>query len=98
MSCLGLRPPFQEQRDFRFTPDQRREASWLRHLQATGSPALTEHVIEAPGLGDPPQGVYSQVPALKIPLHQAVRRITNDNGIGRSQPLDSGGNIRGLTQ
>src|SRR4029453_15979463 len=52
MPCLGLLPPFQEQRDFRLPTDQRSESSWLSNIKATGGPTLTEHVVESHGLGD----------------------------------------------
>ena len=83
MSCLGLLPPFQEQRDFRLPTDQWGKSSWLRYIKATGGTALPEHVVEAHDLGDPTQSVCSQVLTRKIALHYAVRRVTDGHRIGR---------------
>ena len=41
MSCLGLLPPFQQERDFRLSTDQGCESSWLSNIKATGGTALT---------------------------------------------------------
>lgn len=51
-------------------------------------------------LGDRYQqrGVHSPVLALIIPLGQAIRRVTDSNRLGRSQPLYSGGHIWCLAQ
>ena len=94
MSYLRLLPPFQEERDFGCSTDERCESPGLRHLQATGGPTLTEDLIHTHGLGDAAQGVCSQVLALKIPLHQAICRVTDGHGIGRRQSLYPGGNVR----
>src|SRR5262249_16484219 len=98
MPSFHLCPTLLEERDFRFATDQRREASGLSHLKATGGPTLTKHVVEAHGLGNAPQGVCSQVLTREIALHQAIRRVTDGHRIGRSQPLDSGSDIWRLPQ
>jgi hypothetical protein len=54
-----LLPPFQEEGDFGFSPNEWGESSGLSHIKATGGTTLTEHVIDAPGLGDAPQGLGS---------------------------------------
>src|SRR5882724_5745244 len=68
MSCLGLLPPFKEQRNFRLPTNQRRESSWLSHIKATGGTTLAEHVIDAHGLGNATQGLCSQVLTREIAL------------------------------
>jgi hypothetical protein len=53
MSCLGLLPPFKEQRDFRFTTDQRREASWLSNIETPPSATFLEDAVHVDGLSYP---------------------------------------------
>src|SRR5262249_36190411 len=98
MSCFGLVPPFMEEGDFGFSPDQWGEPSWLSNIQATGGPTLTEHVVEVHGLGDAPQCLGTQVLTGEIALHEAIGRVTDGNRIGLRQALDAGGNIRGLAE
>src|SRR6266851_2240359 len=98
MPCLRLLPPFQEEGDFGFSPDQWYESSGLSHIKATGGTTLPEHLVQSHGLGDTTQDLCSHVLALKIPLHQAIRHFADGNGIGRSEPLYSGGNIGCFTE
>jgi len=67
--CFGLLPAFYQESDFGFATDQGCEASGLSHLKATGGATLTEHVVEAHGLGDATQDVCSQVLTREIALH-----------------------------
>src|SRR5215471_14358409 len=98
MAGLGLLPPVKEQGDFRVPTDQRGESSWLRDIQATRRPTRTEYMIDAHGLSHPSQRLGSQILAGKITLHQAMRRGTDHHRIGRSQALDSGGDIGSLAE
>src|SRR5215510_406525 len=89
MPCLGLLPAFKEQGDFRFSPDQGCESPYLSHIKATGSTALTEHVIDAHRLGDATQGLCSQVLTREIALDQSIGRFAGSNRIGSCQSLNS---------
>ena len=40
LTTLGLCPPFQQERDLRFSPDQRGESAWLRNIEAAGGARL----------------------------------------------------------
>src|SRR5215813_10618965 len=55
-------------------------------------------MVDVHGLSDATQGLGSQVPALKIPLYQAIRRFTDSHGIGRSQSLDARTHIWNFTE
>src|SRR5262245_20703195 len=79
MSCLRLLPPFQEQRDFRFSTDQRCESSCLCHIKATGGTTLTEHVIHVDGLSNASECLCSHPLTVKITLDQAIGRFADGN-------------------
>src|SRR2546425_9964455 len=98
MSCLGLLPPFQEQCDFRFSTDQRCESSWLRNIKATCGTTLTQDLVHGDRLSNTSECLFAQVLAGKIALDQVIGRTTDHKSIGRSQPLDSGGDIWCLAQ
>jgi len=61
MSRFDLLPPFQEQRDFRFSTDQGCESSWLRHLKATGGTALTQDLVHGERFSYTSERLCSQV-------------------------------------
>src|SRR5712691_6710915 len=98
MASFHLLPTLYQQSVFLLSTDQRCESSWLSHLKATGGTTLPEHVVELSGLGNATQGVCSQVLTREIALHQTIGRITDGNGIGLRQALDSGGDIWCLPQ
>src|SRR5215813_10091275 len=98
MSSFDLVPAFQEYTDLLFSTHQRGESSWLSNIQATGGTALAEHVVYVHGLADATQRLCSQLLALKIPLHQAMRRVTDGNSIRRSQSFNARSNIGHFTQ
>src|SRR5262245_40021953 len=98
MSCLGLLPPFKEQRDLRFTTDQRREASWLSHIETPPCFTFLEDAVHVDGRSHTSERLSSQVLTIKIALYQPRCGITDHQGIGDRQPLDPGSDIGGLTQ
>ena len=77
MPSFRLCPAFLEERDFRFSTDQRCESSGLSHIKATGGTTLTEDAIHVDGLSHASECLCSQVLALKIALHQSIRRFTD---------------------
>ena len=52
LPVFHLCPAFQQERDFRFATDQRRESSWLNNIQATGGPTFLEDAVHVDGLSD----------------------------------------------
>src|SRR5262245_61918417 len=66
---FALCPPFQQQRDLRFSTDQRCESSWLSHLKATGGTTLAQNTVHSDRLSNPSQCLGSQVLTLEISLH-----------------------------
>src|SRR5215831_7216889 len=95
---FDLLPTLYEQSYFLLSTDQWCQSSWLSYIQATGGTTLTEYLIDVYGLSDATQGLCSQVLALKIPLHQTIRRVTDQKRIGRSQSLNSRRHIGCLAQ
>jgi hypothetical protein len=75
MSCLGVFPPFEEEDDFGFSTNQRRESSGLSHIQATGDTTLTQHVIDVYGLGDATQGRVLPCPGTRNSLGSIERSL-----------------------
>src|SRR5215467_14225736 len=60
MSCLGLLPPFKEQRDFRLPTHQGCQSSCLRNIQSTMDTACSEHSRYIERLRDPSEGMFTQ--------------------------------------
>src|SRR5215831_18259038 len=68
-----LLPTFQEQRDFRLSPDQRCESSDHSHIKATGGTTFTQDLIHGDRLSNASEGLGSQVLTLEISLNQSMR-------------------------
>jgi hypothetical protein len=45
MSCFDLLPPFQEEGDFGFSPDERGESSRHRHIETPSGSAFLEDAV-----------------------------------------------------
>src|SRR5215471_15063255 len=97
MTCLGLLPPFKEQRNFRLSTNQGCQSSDHSHVETPPGSAFPEDAVYVEGLSNPSERLCSQVLRLEIASDQAIGRFTDQEGIGRSQSLDSGGDIWGLS-
>jgi hypothetical protein len=98
VSSFDLLPPFQKQRDFRLSTDQRCESSWLSNIQATLSTTFLEDSVHVDGLSYTSECLGSQVLALKIALNEAVGVSTDNDRIGLRQALNAGSFIRHFTE
>src|SRR5262249_28075163 len=98
LSTLSLRPTFLEECDFGFSTDQRCQPSRHRHIETPPGSTCLKDAVHVDGLSHTSERLCSQVLALEIALHQAIRRVTDGHRIRRSQSLYPCSNVRCFPQ
>src|SRR5712691_4467145 len=94
---LAMRPALQEQRHFRVTAHQGREAGSARHVQATLRRTLPQDTIDLERCRQALERVGTEIVAGKVALYKPEGRWTDDDRIRRRQPLNTGGDVGGFT-
>jgi hypothetical protein len=95
---FDLLPPFQEQRDFRFSADQWCQFSGHSHIKTPPGSTLLEDVVYVDGLRDTSEYLGSPVLALEIALNESVGDSTDHERIGLRQSLYPCSNVGRCSQ
>ena len=96
LAGLGALPARQQQADLLVAADQRRQAAPRGRLEAARRAGRLAHPVDRDRLLDPLDHVRAALLEDEQALDQPPRALADHDGAGLGQPLQAGGDVRGL--